>query len=67
MPAMWQKWMMLSSVAAINCLMRGTVGEIVAAPAGVDFAEAMLAETSGDRGSGRLSARRGGPSLTSAP
>lgn len=46
-PAMWQKWMMLSSVAAINCLMRGTVGEIVAAPAGVAFAEAMLAETSG--------------------
>ena len=47
LPAMWQKWMMLASVAAMNCLLRGTVGEIVDAPGGVAFAEALLAETSG--------------------
>ncbi len=45
MPAMWQKWMMLSSLGAMNCLMRGTVGEIVGAPDGVDFADDLLAET----------------------
>ncbi|SDO52566.1 2-dehydropantoate 2-reductase [Nakamurella panacisegetis] len=46
LPAMWQKWIMLSSVGAMNSLMRGTVGEIVAAPGGVEFADALLAETS---------------------
>ncbi len=45
MSAMWQKWMMLSSLGALNCLMRGTVGEVVAAPGGVAFADGLLAET----------------------
>ena len=46
LPAMWQKWMMLSSVGALNCLMRGSVGEIVAAPGGIEFADELLGETS---------------------
>ena len=34
---MWEKWVLLAAMGGINCLMRGTVGEIVAAPGGVDF------------------------------
>ena len=45
LPAMWQKWMMLSSLGALNSLMRGNVGEIIAAPGGPEFADALLAET----------------------
>jgi 2-dehydropantoate 2-reductase len=45
MAAMWQKWIMLSSLGAMNCLMRGTVGEIIAAPAGLAFAQNLLGET----------------------
>ncbi|HEX3348379.1 MAG TPA: 2-dehydropantoate 2-reductase [Acetobacteraceae bacterium] len=41
---MWEKWTLLASMGAINCLMRGTVGEIVAAPGGADFVRAMIAE-----------------------
>ena len=43
--AMWQKWMMLASVGAMNCLMRGSVGEIVAAPGGLDLANGLSAES----------------------
>jgi 2-dehydropantoate 2-reductase len=32
MQAMWEKWVQLASLGAITCLMRGTIGEIVAAP-----------------------------------
>jgi 2-dehydropantoate 2-reductase len=28
---MWEKWVMLATVGAVNCLMRGTVGEVEAA------------------------------------
>lgn len=42
--AMWDKWVMLASLAAITCLMRAPVGDIVAAPAGERLALAMLAE-----------------------
>jgi 2-dehydropantoate 2-reductase len=31
---MWEKWLMLASIGAITCLMRGTIGEVEAAPAG---------------------------------
>ncbi|MET3807996.1 hypothetical protein ABIB25_005023 [Nakamurella sp. UYEF19] len=42
---MWQKWVMLASVGAHNCLMRGSVGDIVAATGGLAFADALPAET----------------------
>jgi 2-dehydropantoate 2-reductase len=45
--AMWQKWVMLSSLGAFNCLMRGTVGEIIAVPGGLELANDLLAETAG--------------------
>jgi 2-dehydropantoate 2-reductase len=41
---MWEKWALLAAMGGINCLMRGSVGEIVAAPGGVDFVLAFLAE-----------------------
>ncbi|MBP2303544.1 2-dehydropantoate 2-reductase [Azospirillum picis] len=34
---MWEKWLLLSSLGAITCLMRGTTGEVEAAPGGRDF------------------------------
>lgn len=43
--AMWQKWVMLASAGALNLLLRGTVGDIVAVPGGVDIAREMVAET----------------------
>lgn len=41
---MWEKWMMLSAIGAICCTMRGTVGDVVAAPGGLDFIHGVLAE-----------------------
>jgi 2-dehydropantoate 2-reductase len=41
---MWQKWVMLASLGAITCLMRGTTGDIVAVPGGTEFMSALLAE-----------------------
>jgi 2-dehydropantoate 2-reductase len=41
---MWEKWILLASLGGITCLMRGTVGEIEAAPGGADFALAFLDE-----------------------
>ena len=35
---MWEKWILLSSLGAITCLMRGTIGEIEAVPGGAAFA-----------------------------
>ena len=43
--AMWQKWILLATTGALNCLMRGTVGDVVAAPGGLRFAADLLAET----------------------
>ncbi len=40
---MWEKWVFLSSAAAINCLMRASIGDIVAAGA-ADLALAMFGE-----------------------
>ena len=34
---MWEKWVFLASLAAATCLMRSSVGNILAAPAGKDF------------------------------
>ncbi len=41
---MWDKWIFLASLAGMTCLMRGSVGEIVAAPGGADAMLAMLEE-----------------------
>ena len=37
MQAMWDKWVQLASLGAVTCLMRGTIGEIVAAPGGAEL------------------------------
>lgn len=39
--ALWEKWVMLASLAAMNCLLRASVGEIVATPEG----RALMLET----------------------
>jgi 2-dehydropantoate 2-reductase len=41
---MWEKWVLLATVGGVTCLMRGTVGEVEAAPGGAEFALAFLAE-----------------------
>jgi 2-dehydropantoate 2-reductase len=41
---MWEKWIMLASLGAITCLMRGTIGEIEACPGGAPFALQLLDE-----------------------
>lgn len=41
---MWQKWVWLATVGAITCLLRGNIGEIVAAPGGADLCLATLRE-----------------------
>ena len=45
MQAMWEKWVQLASLGAITCLMRGTIGEIVAVPGGSDLSLKMLDES----------------------
>lgn len=41
---LWEKWVLLASLAAATCLMRGTVGDIVARPGGASFINAMIDE-----------------------
>jgi 2-dehydropantoate 2-reductase len=41
---MWEKWILLAAMGAITCLMRGTIGEIVACPEGFTFSESLLEE-----------------------
>jgi 2-dehydropantoate 2-reductase len=43
---MWEKWVMLSSLGAATCLLRGNVGEIEAVAGGADLALGILAECS---------------------
>jgi 2-dehydropantoate 2-reductase len=43
---MWEKWMFLASLAAATCLMRASVGVILACPGGKDFLLGMLDESS---------------------
>jgi 2-dehydropantoate 2-reductase len=43
---MWQKWVFVATIGALTCLMRGSVGDIVAVPGGRDLGPAMLAEAS---------------------
>src|SRR4051812_47025758 len=41
---MWEKWVFLASLAASTCLMRSSVGNILAAPGGRDFLLGMVDE-----------------------
>jgi 2-dehydropantoate 2-reductase len=41
---MWEKWVILAATGALNCLMRGAVGEIAAAPGGPHVALRLLDE-----------------------
>ena len=43
---MWEKWVMLSSLGAATCLMRGNIGEIEAVTGGAGVAMGILAECS---------------------
>ncbi|WP_410667387.1 ketopantoate reductase family protein [Amycolatopsis sp. cmx-4-68] len=42
--AMWAKWVFIAAIGAVNSLMRGTIGDVVAVPGGAEFAEAVVAE-----------------------
>ena len=46
MQEMWEKWVFLASLAASTCLMRTSVGNILASPGGRDFILGMLDECS---------------------
>jgi len=41
---MWEKWTLLATLAASTCLLRGSVGEILAAPGGRETAFSLLDE-----------------------
>ena len=41
---LWEKWVMLSTLAALTCLMRASIGEIATSPGGTDIANQMLGE-----------------------
>lgn len=43
---MWEKWVLLASLGAATCLMRGNIGEIEATPTGADLSRAILSECS---------------------
>jgi len=40
----WEKWVMISSLAALTTLMRGNIGQVVSSPGGSAFGENLLAE-----------------------
>lgn len=42
--ALWDKWVQLASLGAATCLLRGTIGQIAAAPEGASTALAILQE-----------------------
>jgi 2-dehydropantoate 2-reductase len=41
---MWHKWVFISSLGAVTCLMRGSVGDVVAVPGGAEFGKAVVGE-----------------------
>ncbi len=41
---MWEKWAFLSSMAAVTCLMGGTVGQVARTSGGTAFVESLFAE-----------------------
>ena len=44
LPEMWTKWVMLASLGAVTCLMRGAVGQVVSAEGGLKSAMRVLDE-----------------------
>lgn len=42
---LWEKWCMLAAGAAITCLLRGTIGEVLATEDGAGVASALVGET----------------------
>ncbi len=42
--AMWQKWTLLAAMGAMTCLLRGSIGAVVATPGGLETALAIIAE-----------------------
>lgn len=44
LPAMWEKWVFLASLAAGTCLLRAAVGDIVEAPGGTEFMRGVFEE-----------------------
>lgn len=46
MPDMWAKWVLLASLGALTCLMRGNIGEIEAVAGGTEIALGVLRECS---------------------
>ena len=44
MQAMWEKWVQLASLGAVNCLLRGAIGEIVATQGGTEVSLALVNE-----------------------
>jgi 2-dehydropantoate 2-reductase len=43
--AMWQKWVFIAAACALNCLLGGSVGEIIAVDGGDETARAIIGET----------------------
>jgi len=41
---MWEKWLLLASLGAITCLMRGNIGQVASAPGGEQFAHGVINE-----------------------
>lgn len=41
---MWEKWILLATLGSVTCLMRGSIGEIEAAPGGSQFVLQLLEE-----------------------
>ena len=41
---MWEKWVMLAGLGAVNSLMRGSIGEVASAPGGANFSLQLLNE-----------------------
>lgn len=41
---MWEKWVLLASLGAATCLMRGSIGEVMAAPGGRAFIDGVITE-----------------------
>jgi len=54
---MWEKWVLLASLGAITCLLRGTVGEIEAVPDGAALALRLLAESTATAAAAGISLR----------
>jgi 2-dehydropantoate 2-reductase len=44
MPEMWEKWVVLATLAGMTCLMRGSVGDILSSPGGREAMLSLFAE-----------------------